>query len=116
MQTKLAAQKDWWWIADQGLVNSKTLTPLSVAKSNRVLVRNKNLEIHWTDYTFVGNNRIDQPHKMLIRKNSQGNVSLQMLSDKLHTIISRDREEGLEPLRNYTEQATKVVVYLGFDH
>src|SRR5687767_3123926 len=39
----VAEMKDWWWVADDGLVSPKDLKPLSAAKRQQVLVKGKNL-------------------------------------------------------------------------
>jgi hypothetical protein len=112
----ISKQNDWWWTADLGLID-KNLKPLSTLKSNRILVKGKSLEIHWTNYKRNGKElKFVESHR-LIHKNKQGNVTLKMLSDTLRNIIPRSREEGLEPIEDFYDKNDKVVVaYLGFDH
>ena len=111
MNNKLASQLDWWWVADRGLVDHKTLKPLSQKKRRMVLVKEKTLVLIYHEYDSSTNIKT----KSLCLQPIHGKITLQDLSDALYTIIDKDSEFGLEPFKLNSEDEFSIVSFIGFD-
>lgn len=112
-------QKDWWWVAPEGLVNKKQLIPIKAIdpKSQRLLVKKKSLIIIIHHYDHCGKVRKEWTTSDVIEADPRiGGVSLQMLSDALSRRIPSNSEFGLQPLKVAAEDDYSVVCFLGFDH
>lgn len=112
MNVSLAKLKDWWWTSDNGLVDNKTLKPLSSKKVERVLVQGKDFVLIWKQSGVV--------KTKIIKQDKHGKITLGHLSQALVSICSKTSKDisyGLEPFdESFHESEWAVSVFLGFDH
>lgn len=111
----VASMKDWWWVADSGLLHTPSQQPADESLKKQILVSGKSLVLIM--HTREQETKEVQTYTIVIEPNKDGAITLGMLSDGLLKGLPNveGKEYGIESLEQTCEDAFAVVIFLGFD-